>query len=161
MSMKLGRIGEQTVIGLFNSAGISTVKETDLSKKYDHDLICKIDEKDFTCEVKFDAMACETGNLAIEYHNSRQDKPSGISVTKAKLWAHLIKDGDNIVVFIVKTKKLKDFIKENKPFKEISFGGDKNSEMWLYKTNDILPIFTRVDNLKTEDILKTVRKVLK
>lgn len=159
-SFNLGNLGEATVIKLFTNNGIEAIKESDLNKKYDHDLVCKVGTKKFTCEVKYDAMAVKTGNIAIEYWNSKQDKPSGLSVTKADLWAHLIKDGDNIAVFAIKTQKLKDYTENNTPFKVIKSGGDKNSDIKLYKIDSIIKEFTRLDNLYEKDIKKVIKSLL-
>lgn len=159
-SMRIGNKGEETVINLFNHCDIKAEKENDKDKRYDHDINCMIGKKKFTCEVKFDAMACDTGNLAIEYWNSRKDKPSGLMVTKATAWVHLIKDGDNITVWIVNTNELKKYINENEPFKKLENIGDGNSNILLYKMDDILSVFDRIDNVSDSEVQKIVRKVI-
>lgn len=160
-AVRIGNEGEQFVISFFNQNGIETKKEEDFDKRYDHDIVCKLGRKKFTCEIKFDSMACKTGNLAIEYHNSKKDEPSGISATKADIWIHLIKDGDNIAMFAVKTDKLKEFIKNNPPFKTVSKAGQMNAELNLWKLDDILPTFERLEDLPESDFQKTVKKILK
>ena len=157
----IGNKGEKEVIALLNKCGIVTEKEPDREKRYDHDLVCQLGKKKFTCEVKFDSMACKTGNLAIEHHNSVKDKPSGIEVTKADLWMHLIRDGENITVWVTNTNSLKAYIKTNEPFKKITNAGDGNANLWLYRTDDMLSIFERLDDVNDKEVVTRVKKVLK
>lgn len=156
----IGNKGEKEVIALLNKCGIVTEKEPDREKRYDHDLVCQLGKKKFTCEVKFDSMACQTGNLAIEWWNSKKDAPSGLTVTKANLWVHLIRDGSNIAVFIINTSKLRNFVNNTQAFKDIEKGGDNNASLKLFKLDDILPEFTRIDNLHTDDIKKQIKSIL-
>jgi hypothetical protein len=68
-SAKLGQSGEELVIKLLNNASLPAVKNDDLEKKYDYDVIFEYGKSKKTIEVKFDYMAVKTGNLCIEYHN--------------------------------------------------------------------------------------------
>lgn len=74
-----------------------------------------------------------TGNLYIEYES--RDKPSGLMVTKADVWIHLLADGEDIVGgFIIPVSYLKNRIKELvKDGKCIvkSGGDDYTSQGWL------------------------------
>ena len=157
----IGHKGEQEVIALLNRCGIITEKEPDKEKRYDHDLVCQLGKKKFTCEVKFDSMACQTGNLAIEHWNSKKDSASGITVTKADLWVHLIRDGENITVWATNTNTLREYLKTNAPFKKISKAGDSNAELDLYRTDEILSIFERLDNVTDKEVITRIRKILK
>lgn len=157
----VGKNGEDLIIQLFNINGIVSEKEKDLTKKYDHDLVSKIGSQTFTCEVKFDMMAQKTGNLAIEYHNSKLDKPSGLSVTKADIWVHLVKDGDNTVIFATSVSSLLKFTQTHKPLKTIKNGGDGNANLYIYKLEDIQNIFTRLDNIDSKTLQSSIRKILK
>lgn len=161
MSFTKGGIGERFVIQLFTEAGIEAVKNQDLTQKYDNDLLCKIGNKKFTCEVKYDWLADKTGNLAIEHHNSKQDKPSGISVTKADLWVHVIRDGENNTAWVTTVANLKKFVETKEPFKKIVAGGDKNSNMYLYRVDDILPTFVKIDAMTPEEVSTAIKKLLK
>jgi len=160
-SVKIGNIGEEFVINLFNNYNILAEKESDINKKYDHDLVCKIGKTKFTCEIKFDSMACQTNNLAIEYRNCKQDKNSGLYVTTANLWIHLIKDGDNITCWAINTNKLKEYVKNNEPYKNIQKAGDGNADLKLYKIDSILPLFSRLDTLNEKKIKETILELLK
>ena len=57
----------------------------------------------------------KTGNICIEV--SRRDKPSGLSVTKAKVWVHVLAKGDKqllrLVIDVPVLKKLAEKFKDN------------------------------------------------
>lgn len=157
----LGRNGEDIVLALLKRAAITIEKNTDKNTRKDYDLIGKIDKKNLTIEVKYDYMAVKTGNLALEYHNSKKDEPSGIDATKAKVWAHIILDNGNPTVWITSVKNLKSYVKSTTPHKTINKAGDGNAELYLYRIDDILPaIFTRIDNIVVSDIEKIIKKYL-
>ena len=59
-----------------------------------------------TVEVKVDAMAAKTLNAAVEYWDSRRDKPTGILETTAHLWLHCVPEGDKLRCYEIPTKKL-------------------------------------------------------
>jgi hypothetical protein len=158
---RIGKNGEQIVLDLLNSAALTAVKNTDLAKKYDHDIEFQLGKKTKTVEVKFDHMAVKTGNLCIEHHNSKKDAPSGISATKADIWCQIILDGDNPTVWMIRVDKLKDYISKNEPKKKIVSGGDGNANLYLYGIDDIIGIFTRVDNVESTELTKLIKGILK
>lgn len=161
-SIKLGNFGEQRVIQFLTENGIKAEKENDYNKRYDHDLICSFGRKKFTIEVKFDAMACKTGNLAIEYWNSKKDEPSGITSTKSTFYIYLIRDDTNTTIWLTKTKDLKDFLADTPPFRIVEGCGDENADLMLYKTIDILDkVFHRLETLSKDEVQKVFRKLLK
>jgi len=157
-----GNKGEQFVQELFQKAGISCEKNSSVDTRLEHDLQCKIGRAQFTCEVKFDVMAQHTGNIAIEYHNTKKDAPSGLNATKANIWAHLIYDGENKVVYITSVAKLRDYCDKNTPKRIVKNAGDKNANLLLFGCDDILPsIFHRIENIKIELVSKIVKDLLK
>lgn len=160
-SFRVGSDGESFITNIFHNNGIECEKNSDINTKYDYDLICKLGKKRFTCEVKFDMMAVKTNNLAIEYHNSKQDKPSGLSATKANLWAHVILDGENKTGWLTSVYKLKEFCKSITPFKHIKSGGDKNANLLIYQCDTILPIFTRIEMLNDKELHQVIKTLLK
>lgn len=133
--------------------------------KDSHDLDCKLGRKKFKCEVKYDVMAEKTGNVAIEYHNSKRDEPSGINVTLADIWVHIITDSNNRTMWITSVKNLLVFIQNNTPYKTIIGAGDKNACLYLYKAKDILQPskggLVKVDGMGEIQFKKILKELLK
>ena len=155
MSFKLGQQGEKCVQKLLKKFDIECQINEDYKKRYDYDLVSDYKNKKVTYEVKYDYMAEKTGNLAIEINNCKADKPSGINVTKANIWAHVVRDKKNMTVWMAKVSELKKFIKKTTPFREVTQAGDGNADLLLYKTDAILgPLFVRVDNISKSKFLK-------
>ena len=111
----------------------------------------------FTVEVKYDEMQAKTGNIAIEIYNPRSGKPSGLTATKATLWCHVLQDS----VWITSVEALRKFCEETPPFKLFSSAGDGNAAILLYKTEDILEIFERIDGCSEEEMAQTIQSFLK
>jgi len=111
----------------------------------------------FTVEVKYDEMQAKTGNIAIEIYNPRSGKPSGLTATKASLWCQVLKDS----VWITSVKALRKFCEETTPFKMFSSAGDGNAAILLYKTEDILTIFERIDECKKDSVYQKIHSLLK
>lgn len=161
-SMSQGKNGENAAISLFQLIGIDCKKDEDKDKRNDHDLVCQLDKLKFTVEVKHDLMAEKTGNIAVEYHNSKLDKPSGIYSTKANLLVYIVPDQDNMTIWVCSVKKVREFIKDVAPFRSVKNAGDKNANLFLYKEDDILgPLFIRIDNISKDEALKVIKKHLK
>lgn len=156
-----GKRGEDLVTSILENGGIECEINTDPKTNIYYDIQCKIGKQKFRVEVKSDFMAERTGNLAIEYYNTKKEAASGLYITKANLWVHCIKDGDNLTVWGTHVKKLKDFVSTETPEKIIDNGGDKNASLLLYKDFHILQIFEQLDNLHEDDIKKVIRKILK
>jgi hypothetical protein len=76
-----------------------------------------------------------TGNIAIEFEC--RGKPSGIAITEAKYWAHILADDDVIgCILLFPTDKLKKIAR--KYFKNAIYGGDDNlSKMVLIPLKEI------------------------
>ena len=110
----------------------------------------------FTIEVKYDEMQSKTGNVAIEIYNPRSAKPSGLSATKANLWCHVLQDS----VWITSVDKLKKFCEETVPFKSFNSAGDGNASILLYKTDDILKIFERIDECQQKQLHNKIHTLL-
>lgn len=91
------------------------------NKEYDIDLINK-NNKNIKIEVKSDRHINKTGNICIEYKCN--DVPSGITATKSKYWVIFeIYNDDDYNMYIIKSKIIKDMIKDHK-YKRIVMGGD-------------------------------------
>lgn len=161
MSFVNGRLAEQRVISMFNKLGVPCKKsETEL---LEYDIELDVRGKKRTAEVKFDMMAEKTGNLAIEYWNSRKDTASGISATKANLWIICVLDDVNITIWATSVKVMKSFLDTNEPKRRISKGGDKNAELMLYDADLMLKtIFHRLDTIIDPAVMQsTIEKILR
>ena len=110
----------------------------------------------FTVEVKYDEMQAKTGNIAIEIYNPRSGKPSGLTATKATLWCHALQGA----IWITSVEKLKKFCEDTPPFKSFNSVGDGNASILLYKTEDILEIFERIDECPKEEVVKKIHSLL-
>lgn len=143
-SKKVGDEAENEILQWLLDGGHNARKNLVHSLRYDYDIEVDIPlysshgyamkHDKFTIEVKNDVMATKTGNVAIEYWNSRKNAPSGLTVTKANIWAHKI-DGE---VWICSVPSLKKFVETNKPLRIIEGGGDDNADLYLYKIEDFI-----------------------
>lgn len=95
-----------------------------------------LNEKDgLSIELKRDFMISKTGNVAVE--TACNNKPSGISATKAKWWVYFLEGNKyNGEVFVgIKTERLKRIIKNARQVN----GGDRNaSVLRLIKVEELL-----------------------
>lgn len=148
-SLRIGNAGEKKVIDTFAHIGIILEKEE--SRVYD--LVCK--SPPFKVEVKNDAYAARSNNIAIEVHNTRQDKPSGIKSTEADFWAHIAFDK----IHFCSVKKLISWVDSTTPDRIIERGGDKNARLYIYSYDTILPVFLKEEDL-TLDSFNELYKAL-
>lgn len=160
-SLGFGKHGEGFVQQVFEKAGIVCCANEDKETRQDYDLVCKIGRTKFTCEVKFDVMSKHTGNWAIETFNSKSNCPSGLTATKANLWAHILPDGENKTLWITNVKSLIKFCNDVQPLKLVKFGGDKNAVLKIYRHEVISVIFERMDILSTDIFCNKIIKMIK
>lgn len=156
----VGDFAEDFVVGIFEKHNIEMFynKETTRKKLAQWDLKFLQNQKDVLVEVKFDMKSSYTGNLAIEFFNTKQGIPSGISSTKSDLWAIVLKKP--MSCWITKTSVLRKYIEQNEPFRIVD-GGDDNSAMKLYKKDKILiDIFHQINGLKTDDFLRIINELI-
>lgn len=138
-SLKIGDEAEQEVMAFLETLGLCPIKNDDKNTRLFHDIHCIWNENEFSSsvdrvikfEVKNDVMAHKTGNVAIEYYNSKSNKASGITATKADWWVHKITGN----LWIIRVSDLLTFTKEEKPHKIINGGGDKNADLLIYKVD--------------------------
>lgn len=167
-SKSIGKFGENLVSNYLRLGNVDVTLNEDKETRSHYDLLCRLGNKKFTVEVKLDFLASKTQNLAIEISNTKTGVDSGLTASKSTLWAVLVKDEENWVVFLTKTETLRDYIKKNKG-REFKGAGDGNATLLLYKMQDILYIFKRIDNLGKlvdgvmdySDIGKVVKGLLK
>lgn len=150
-----GNKGEQLVVSLIIKLGGNAIQPEKFSKF--HDLEIELDNKKFTGEVKYDLMGHRTGNIALEFWNSKQDAPSGITATKADVWFHIFEEK----IWAAQTLALRMYIQNNKPDKTIFSGGDKNANLYIYKANTILSsAFICLDKLTDKQIIKCLSSMV-
>lgn len=159
---KQGDIAEKELIDFLNkqNGGFPATLNIDDSKRYDYDVEMDISFCShgtamkmnglLTFEVKHDVMAKKTGNVAIEFHNSKKNEPSGIYVTKANIWAHKILDE----IWLCSVSDLKEFVKNEKPVKIVIAGGDDNADLFIFTIDQFTAICTPLSSIThVDDIL--------
>lgn len=97
-----------------------------------------------TLELKLDEMAQYTLNAAVEFWDTRRDKPTGILGTEAKLWVHLVPEGEALRCYELDTKRLQRLCIE---VGETRTGGDYNSSLLR-----IIPL-QRIREISNQDFL--------
>lgn len=145
---KNGQHAEAIVLNLMNNAGFSSKGGVATDRRWD--IISHYGLNQITIEVKYDIYEQRSGNIAIEVYNPKSNIPSGITATKAFIWAHVL--AENAVWFTV-VNTLKQYMDHKPPAKIIDIGGDKNATLYLYPSHEILvDIFIRVDNIPSNDL---------
>ncbi len=134
--LETGNNGENKLLDFLNSKNVKCKKGD--GKKSD---ILLEDER--VIEVKFDIMSAKTNNIALEFYNSKQNKPSGISNTISNFWVFVLPCGQ---IWLSKTEELLRFSNNEAPLRIVFGAGDKNADLKLYKKEHILnTCFTRID----------------
>lgn len=158
--LRLGDKGQQIVVAIFNKCGLSsTIVDSKNPNRSFWDIeTTGIDGGDFTTEVKYDVYEARSGNIAIETFNPRSGKPSGLGITRAFFWAHVLADNS---VWLARVSDLKKFVQDQPPKKVVECGGDDNATLLLYQNSIILDgVFTRVDLLDGYGLLKFLEEQL-
>lgn len=146
--LNIGSVGEDIVSNIFKQHGIDVVLNK--NKDVKHDILVKYN-KDFRIEVKYDLYSAKSGNVAIEFYNPKTGNNSGVAITEAELWAHIINNGES--VWLTSVKKLKNFMGKTQG-RIIPTAGDGNAALCLYKIEDIMPvIFYEIKNISKEELL--------
>lgn len=160
-SLSLGNQAEALLQATLKEAGIDSTINSDRRKLKDYDVIATLtDDSTVSFEVKFDMYAAKSGNIAIEFFNSKSSTPSGLTATKADLWCHVITNP--MSVWVASVVRLKKFCEEVKPLRTITSGGDNNSCMYLYKQDLICSeVFTRIDDCNNPETLMNLIKSMK
>jgi hypothetical protein len=155
-----GNRGEDFVRDVLSRAGVETEKNVAKDKRqlvqWDLKGNCG---REFTVEVKYDMMAARTGNLAVEYFNVKQGKPSGIDATTADLWAYVLNDPKSC--WLARTRDFREYVGANKPLRDVPCGGDDNAAIKLYRKDELLDaVFRRVDELDPWDLTSLLKTLL-
>jgi hypothetical protein len=69
-------------------------------------------DREICVEVKCETTPIRTGNVAIEYWNAAKDIPSGILVTKANLWVHIVLEANGFHAYEYEVPRLKKLVTE-------------------------------------------------
>ncbi len=147
-----GKFGEQTVLNHLKSLDIEARKNPN-SKDIKWDIEFFHNNEWYSIEIKYDKMESETGNIAIEYYNTKKASPSGILATTSDFWVFVLQNP--LSIWLAKTSELLKFFNDTKPYRDITCGGDDNSAMKLYKREDILStVFTQIDNLSSKQFIE-------
>jgi hypothetical protein len=154
--LKRGNGAQKLVMQLFDNCNLKSEQVDPKGPDRSFwDIITTGRKLSFTTEVKFDEYEARSGNIAIETFNPRLGKPSGIGITKAFFWAHVLVGG---VVWLTPVEQLRLFLADNKPKRIIGAGGDGNATLHLYDSGIILPgCFTRIDNLTKRQLTKYIK----
>jgi hypothetical protein len=145
----IGDCAEDELIELLKSIGLTVEKNTDKTKFYDYD-VCACHENDWiSFEVKNDVMSGKTGNLAIEYWNSKKNAPSGVMATKASYWVHKF----NGKLHYCLVADLKNFLDKTPPKRIIKSGGDDNADLFLYTIETIETILKPIQGVTREKLI--------
>ena len=103
--LKFGNIYEKKLVEQLKLENVELAP-----KKLFSDWDIKTDKE--TYEVKADRFTYKTGNFCIEYESNK--KPSGLSVTKATIYAYYVVKPSGEDLYIIPVLELKELIKENK-----------------------------------------------
>ncbi len=155
-SSRTGTQGEEFIEGLLRRAGARTEREKGF---LGHDFVASIGGRKFAVEVKVDLKEATTGNIAMEYRNTKQGKPSGIMATESDLWAVVLQKP--LTAWLSRTATLREFFKNSPCLRDVTNGGDNNSAMKLFKRVEIFAAcFVRIDELPPADLKKIVVELL-
>lgn len=156
---KIGQQGENLVREMMEGAGFKiTLPSIDNRKFYDlecfgHDLVFRI-------EIKNDIKAHTTGNIALEIGNTKTGQKSGLEITKAEIWAHIIGG----VLYLSSPLILLKHLKKSKPegfIKKVVGAGDGNADIILLVASIALPLlFKSLKDTSPEEIKKIIQKLL-
>lgn len=161
VSKSIGNFAEDYVKEILNDAGIPTQKNSSTSRSelIGWDLEARVRGIRVKLEIKYDKMAAKTGNIAIEYFNVKQGKPSGIDATTADLWVYVFSEPKS--AWICRTDDLRAYMKNNREFRNIACGGDDNAAMKLYRKESLLDaVFHRLDILSPDQTEVTLANIL-
>jgi hypothetical protein len=145
--LALGKEAEHYLTDMLDDNSISYEKVSHVNRSlYD------INTEYGTIEVKYDMFAKKSGNIAIEIFNPLTGKHSGVGITEATYWCHIVGDPNNI--YITKVELLKKYIDEHTPLRVVHEAGDGNATICLYKKEKILEIFQKIDSKNLKQVLE-------
>jgi hypothetical protein len=154
---KVGESGESDILLVLRRADLEVGKNRAETRKGrgNYDVWFKLNNSRFTIEVKKDMYEARSGNLALEYFNPKSKTPSGISATKANLWAFVLSDGSVWIARTSDVKRHKDKGRGGQGFvRDLAVAGDNNASVILYRRDDLFDIaFFRIDNVTRNELV--------
>ena len=145
---------EDKVIALLENAGLACEKSQTKDPLFD--IKAQYGLQTVFFEVKYDYLSSKTGNIAIEYHNPKSNKPSGVNITMADFWVICL--GTPLEIWMTDVYTLKDYLNNNKAKKIIDVAGDYNASLYLYPKDELLSsIFYRIDNMDQTELESCVK----
>ncbi len=140
--LAIGKLVEKYVGKIFEDLGFEVEYNNDRYIKWD--IRIKKKKKNYTIEIKFDKFERRSGNLAFEIFNPKKNTPSGVYITEANLWCHVISpEYDKYEVYICSTRDLRTFLNNIKPDKVVLHAGDGNATLKLYNKYKVLKILLK------------------
>lgn len=106
-------------------------------------------------EVKYDRKQARTGNVAIEYANSRQGKFSGIMATTAHFWGLVLDDPRT--AWLARVSDLYAHVRSVAPLAHYERAGDGNAAIWVYRWQDVSGLFRRIDQASVQEVVEVLR----
>lgn len=90
-------------------------------------LVVPLDQRpSFKVEVKWDKAAARSGNLYLEMHNPRASKPSGLAISQADWWCHVVGEGQH--AYLMPVPYLRQWIEKGQFRRTRTQGKDSNSQ---------------------------------
>jgi hypothetical protein len=131
-----------------NGNRIFDISKSSIPERYDYDvrIIGRApwgENYNRTVEVKNDIISKRTGNAAFEW--KCKGKPSGLSVTKAFYWLHIVRHNGQFMFLIDTVDNIKRLVRELK-HKTVSNAGNTD-------------LYTEVDLVKIDLLLEKIKKV--
>lgn len=145
--LKKGQEAENELIEHLRSIGLDATLNEDFSLRYEYDVIARKNDITITFEVKNDVMSDKTGNVALEFFNSKKKEPSGLFRTTATYWVHKF----NGSLYLSPVKTLLQFTSAVKPKRIVYSGGDNNADIMLYDIERFLDEVNSIDNYRSID----------
>jgi hypothetical protein len=155
-----GRRGETRLLELFRGHGLEAGPNPAKGRadKSRYDVWVELPAGRRTAEVKCDRWEARSGNVALEYHNPRADKPSGIYATAADMWVFILADSS---VWGCRAFDLKRHHGRGPGgvgfVRDLPVCGDGNSSSALYERSSLFDhLFFRLDGLPENEFVAVV-----
>ncbi len=143
--LAVGEMAEAGFRALLSDAGLANNKPNERS----NDVRFELGGVWRTAEVKFDIYAAKSGNLALEYRNTRSGKPTGILASRSDFWVVGLGTRSSLdELWVAPTSLVRHyFLWSDRAVRDVKGAGDGNADIRLFPKDDILSVFERVDTV--------------